>query len=171
MEKEFEVFEIAPFPRRIGAWFIDFLIIFIIWYLATTKDMDKINKLMENLDPEIEGNLEIFIKEVFKLYTIFILKLLFVKTMYYSIVPGIIGRGKTLGKLIFSISMVKRDDLSEISPSRLILREFIGQGLIETILFIPIIISFIFLFSKESRTIHDRLAKTVVIKDTSFIGE
>ena len=133
--------------------------------------MAKINKLMENLDPDVEGNLEIFIEEVFKLYTIFILKLLFTKTLYYTITPAIFGRGKTLGKLIFSISMVNRENLCEISPTRLVLREFVGRGIIETFLIIPGIISFIFLFTKESRTIHDRIANTIVEKDTTFIGE
>ncbi len=101
MEKEFSVFEVAPFPRRIGAWFIDFLIIFIIWYIFTSKDMDKINKLMENLDPDVDGNLEIFIEEVFKLYTIFILKLLFTKNIILYYHSSNLRKREDFGKTYF----------------------------------------------------------------------
>lgn len=164
-------FEIAPFSRRLGAWFIDFLIIMLIWYLVTTKDLEKVDKILETLDPDAQSSLEIFITEIFKLYVIFILKWLFIQTAYYTFLPSIIGQGKTLGKLLFGISMVKRSDLKEISPSRLILREFIARGLVETMLIIPLIISLVFVFTKESQTIHDRISKTVVIRDSTFVEE
>lgn len=167
MNKEFQI---APFPLRIGAWFIDFLLIFLIWYLCTTADVQALDELMKTLDPDVPGALDIFAEEVIKLYLLFIVKLLFVQTVYYTIFPAIFGNGKTLGKLIFGISMVSRKDLSEISASRLMFREFVLRGLLETILIIPLLINIILvIFSKESKTIHDRLAKTIVIKDKSFI--
>ena len=70
MQTNSKMFEIAPFQRRIGAWFIDFLIIFIIWYTLTTKDMERVNKLMETLDPDISENLDVLIEEVFDDYSI-----------------------------------------------------------------------------------------------------
>ncbi|HRT68968.1 MAG TPA: RDD family protein [Bacilli bacterium] len=167
MEKKFEI---APFSHRLGAYFIDFLIVLLFWYVVTIKDLDKVDKLLETINLEQQESLEIFIEGIFKLYVSFILKWLFIQTVYYTLLPSIIGRGKTLGKLLFGISMVDRSNLKEISPSRLILREFIARGLIETILIIPFFISMVLVCIRETRAIHDYIGKTIVIKD-SAVGE
>ncbi|NLH54225.1 MAG: RDD family protein, partial [Acholeplasmataceae bacterium] len=60
---------------------------------------------------------------------------------------------------------VNRSNLEEASASRLIFREFVGRGLLETMLILPHIASmFLVLFRKDSRSLHDLLAGTVVIK-------
>lgn len=166
-----EKFEIAPFSRRLGAYFIDFLIILLFWYIFTTKDLEKVDNLLETTNLDQQGSLEIFIEAIFKLYVSFILKWLFIQTVYHTLLPSIIGRGKTLGKLIFGISMVDRSNLKEISPSKLMLREFIARGIIETIFIIPLFISIIFVFIKETRTIHDYISKTIVIRDSAIREE
>jgi uncharacterized RDD family membrane protein YckC len=158
-------YEIASFKRRFGAFVIDYLIIFLIWYTITKGNLNEVNTLMETLDPEIEGSLEILVTAIFKLYIAFIFKWIIVNTIMYTIFPAIFGDGKTIGKLIFGICVVDSLTFDEVSPSRLIFREFIVRNLLETIFVVPTIISmFLVCFHKESKSIHDLLAKTIVIK-------
>jgi uncharacterized RDD family membrane protein YckC len=58
-----------------------------------------------------------------------------------------------------------------MSPSRLMLREFVGRTLLETLFVIPGIISlFMVLFSKDGKSLRDRLANTIIVQDTSYLG-
>ena len=160
-------YEIASFQRRLGAFVIDYLIIFLIWYLVTTKDLNKINSLMEYLDPAVSGSLEIFVEAIFQLCVAFIFKWIIVSTITYTIFPAIFGNGKSIGKLIFGISVVDDSNFCEISPSKLIFREFVLRNLLETLLIIPTIFSaFLVIFRKDSKSIHDLLAHTIVIKSS-----
>lgn len=169
MEKEYEI---APFSRRLGATFIDYILIFLVWYMITVRDLESVNSLLETLDPNVEGSLDIFVEAIFKMYIAFIFKYIFVKTFFYVVPPAIIGKGKTLGKLLFGLSMVDYYTLKEIKPIRLIYREFVIRGLLETLLIIPNIVTIVFvLFTKKSRGLHDRICKTIVIRDRSFIEE
>jgi uncharacterized RDD family membrane protein YckC len=103
--------------------------------------------------------------------TAFLLKWLFCQTLYYCVLPAIIGNGKTIGKLILRISLVEVATLEEMSPSRLMLREFVGRTLLETLFVIPGIISlFMVLFSKDGKSLRDRLANTIIVQDTSYLG-
>ena len=90
---------------------------------------------------------------------------IFAKLAYYTFVPAIIGDGKTLGKLICGIGVVNVKTLNEITPTRLILREFVGGILVETLLIVPVIVSgIIAMVRDDSRCLHDLIAGTVVIK-------
>ena len=159
--------EIAQTTRRIGAIVIDYIIIFLLWYIFTAKDLTQVDELLKTLDPDIEGNLDIFVEELFGMYVKFILKWLGIQTVIFTLIPAIIGSGKTIGKLIFGIGVVNSETIEEISPSRLIFREFIVRTLFETLLIIPSIISiFMVLIRRDGRSIHDVFAKTTVIKKT-----
>jgi uncharacterized RDD family membrane protein YckC len=51
------------------------------------------------------------------------------------------------------------------------LREFVGRTLLETLFVIPGIISlFMVLFSKDGKSLRDRLANTIIVQDTSYLG-
>lgn len=163
-------YEVAQPSTRIVAFIIDFLAVFLLWYLFTERDLEKVNAFLETLDPAVEGSGDILAEEVSRLYVIFILKFIFVQNLYYTVVPAIIGRGKTLGKLIFGISMLDAGTLKEVAPGKLIVREFLLRCLFETLLVVPSIVSaFLVLFTKNTSAVHDLWAKTVVVKDSSFI--
>lgn len=162
---------IAPKYKRISAFLVDFILVFLLWCFMTNTDLKQVDTLMESLDPTIEGSLDVFIKALFQMLTAFLLKWLFCQTLYYCVLPAIIGNGKTIGKLILRISLVEVATLEEMSPSRLMLREFVGRTLLETLLVIPGIISlFMVLFSKDGRSLRDRLANTIIVQDTSYLG-
>ena len=162
---------IAPKYKRISAFLVDFILVFLLWCFMTNTDLKQVDTLMESLDPTIEGSLDVFIKALFQMLTAFLLKWLFCQTLYYCVLPALIGNGKTIGKLILRISLVEVATLEEMSPSRLMLREFVGRTLLETLFVIPGIISlFMVLFSKGGKSLRDRLANTIIVQDTSYLG-
>jgi uncharacterized RDD family membrane protein YckC len=162
---------IAHKYKRISAFLVDVIWVFLLWCFMTNTDLKQVDTLMESLDPTIEGSLDVFIKALFQMLTAFLLKWLFCQTLYYCVLPAIIGNGKTIGKLILRISLVEVATLEEMSPSRLMLREFVGRTLLETLFVIPGIISlFMVLFSKDGKSLRDRLANTIIVQDTSYLG-
>lgn len=162
----------APKMKRLGSWIIDGGIVFLLWYMLTSGDLEKVNALLAGLDPARAGALDVFAQALFQMLTKFLLKLLFCQTLYYCFVPALLGRGKTIGKLLFRISLVDRRTWGEMSPSRLILREFVGRGLVETLLILPGAVSLgMVLFSADGRSLRDRMARTAVIEDTSYLIE
>lgn len=155
----------ATFGRRLGAYLIDTLFIFLIWYFLTINDMASFNIIMETMDPQVENAFALFVENLFQLYVKFVFKWLFVSTFVFTFPPAIIGDGKTIGKLLFGISVVNLRTGNEIIPLKLILREFIIRNFLESMLVIPFIISaMMVIFRKDSRPIHDLVAGTIVIK-------
>ena len=145
---------IAPKYKRLAAFLVDFILILLLWYLMTTKDLKCVDTLLESLDPLTEGALDRLCQ-----------------SLYFCIFPAILGNGKTLGKLLFRLSLLDAASLEEMSPSRLVLREFVGRTLLETLLILPGIVSlFMLLLSKDGKSLRDRLAGTVVVQDTSYLG-
>lgn len=160
----------APNSKRIGAIIIDFFIVFFLWYLFTIKDLDKVNQLLKVLDPSVPGANDQFAEAIFQMVVAFVLKMIFCQTVYFCLLPAIIGRGKTVGKLLFRLSMVDNVTLKEVSVGKLLLREFVGRTLIENFLIVPAIVSAIMALT-TTKAIHDRIAGTVVVSDTTFIYE
>ena len=162
---------IAPKYKRLAAFLVDFILILLLWYLMTMKDLKRVDTLLESLDPLTEGALDRLAESIFKMATAFLLKWLFCQILYFCIFPAIFGNGKTLGKLLFRLSLLDAASLEEMSPSRLVLREFVGRTLVETLLILPGIVSlFMLLLSKDGKSLRDRLAGTVVVQDTSYLG-
>ena len=162
---------IAPKHRRLAAFIADAILVFLLWYLMTMKDLGRVDTLLESLDPLTEGALDRLAESIFKMATAFLLKWLFCQSLYFCIFPAIFGNGKTLGKLLFRLSLLDAASLEEMSPSRLVLREFVGRTLVETLLILPGIVSlFMLLLSKDGKSLRDRLAGTVVVQDTSYLG-
>ncbi len=162
---------IAPKYKRLAAFLVDFILILLLWYLMTMKDLKRVDTLLESLDPLTEGALDRLAESIFKMVTAFLLKWLFYQSLYFCILPAVLGNGKTVGKLLFRLSLLDAVSLEEMSPGRLVLREFVGRTLVETLLILPGIVSlFMLLLSKDGKSLRDRLAGTVVVQDTSYLG-
>ena len=161
---------IAPKYKRLAAFLLDFVLVFMLWYFMTKGNLKQVDTLMETLDPAVDGALDVFVQALFQMLTAFLLKWLFCQTLYFCILPAILGNGKTLGKLLLRISLLDAGTLDEMSPSRLMLRELVGRTLLETVLIIPGIVSLVMvLFSKNGKSLRDRLANTVSVQDTSYL--
>lgn len=155
----------APKIKRFGAYIIDFFILFVFWYLLTKNDLEKVNVLLETLDPDAVGAADIFAEAIIKLYVSFIFKLMFVEVLYYCLVPAVLGKGRTVGKLIFKINLVSRDTGEELSVPRLFLRELLGRAIIETLFVIPLFVSmFMLLFTEDGKTIRDLLGRSITVE-------
>ena len=155
----------APKIKRFGAYIIDFFILFVFWYLLTKKDLEKVNVWLETLDPDAVGAADIFAEAIIKLYVSFIFKLMFVEVLYYCLVPAVLGKGRTVGKLIFKINLVSRDTGEELSVPRLFLRELLGRAIIETLFVIPFFVSmFMLLFTEDGKTIRDLLGRSITVE-------
>ena len=162
---------IAPKYKRLAAFLVDFILILLLWYLMTMKDLKRVDTLLESLDPLTEGALDRLAESIFKMVTAFLLKWLFYQSLYFCILPAVLGNGKTVGKLLFRLSLLDVVSLEEMTPSRLVLREFVGRTLVETLLVLPGIVSlFMLLLSEDGKSLRDRLAGTVVVQDTSYLG-
>ena len=71
-------------------------------------------------------------------------------------------------KLLFRLSLVDQETGQELSPSRLVLREFVGRSLVEMLLVLPGVVSLgMVLLSSEGRSLRDRIAAAIVIEDGS----
>lgn len=161
---------IAPKYKRLAAFLLDFVLVFMLWYFMTKGNLKQVDTLMETLDPAVDGALDVFVQALFQMLTAFLLKWLFCQTLYFCVLPAVLGNGKTLGKLLLRISLLDAGTLDEMSPSRLMLREFVGRTLLETLLVIPGIISlFMVLLSKNGKSLRDRLANTITVQDTSYL--
>ena len=161
---------IAPKYKRLAAFLLDLVLVFMLWYFMTKGNLKQVDTLMETLDPAVDGALDVFVQALFQMLTAFLLKWLFCQTLYFCILPAILGNGKTLGKLLLRISLLDAGTLDEMSPSRLMLRELVGRTLLETVLIIPGIVSlFMVLFSKNGKSLRDRLANTITVQDTSYL--
>lgn len=156
----------ASKSKRIGSVIVDLMFIIVIWYLMTKSDLNKVNELMKTLDPNVSGSLDVFATAIIKLVIAFVFKFIFVNTLYYCFIPALIGEGRTIGKYLFKLRMVDATTFEEIPALRLILREFVGRGLVEILLMAPLLLSaIIVLFSNKGITIHDMIAKTVVVME------
>ena len=144
----------APRTQRFGAWLIDSALVFLLWYLCTGSDLETVNVLMQTLDPTQPGALDQFAQAIFKMLTAFGLKAAFCQTAYYCLVPALLGRGRTIGKLLLRLRVADAAVPGEVSPSRLVL-----PGLASAVLA---------LFSSEGRTLHDRLSRTIVVQSKGW---
>lgn len=163
-------FETASIARRLSAYIIDVVIIVALVYIASIFLYKPIDNFVHNLGID-ETDFDSLLKyEEFKeLFYRLILNLILawtaIRLVYFTLVPALIGNGRTVGKLVAGIGVVDAITAKEISPSKLMLREFVGRILIETFLVIPGLVSITLAMArKDSKTIRDLLAKTVVIK-------
>ena len=60
---------IAPKHRRLAAFIADAILVFLLWYLMTMKDLGRVDTLLESLDPLTEGALDRLAESIFKMAT------------------------------------------------------------------------------------------------------
>lgn len=163
-------FETASIGRRLAAYLIDAVIIIGLLYLVSILLFNPIDTFVQYLgtnpaDFEDPAEYEKLVQLFYRLILNIGIAWFAIRLVYFTLVPAIIGDGRTVGKLIAGIGVVDIQTLEEISPTRLMLRELIGRNIIETLLIIPGIVSIVVsLVRKDSRGIRDLMAKTVVIK-------
>ena len=163
-------FESASLGKRVIAFVIDILLVTGIWFiisLAFFKEIDAFMTVVGTQENDFNNpeTLNKFKDLVTELYLKLIICWIMVKGCYYALTAAIIGNGRTIGKWIMNIGVVDRNTLEEISPTKLFLREFIYRGILETLLIIPYFISIgLCFFRDDSRSLHDILAHSVVIK-------
>ncbi len=171
-EKFYEeiTFETASIARRLAAYLIDALIIIAIVYIISIFLFREIDAFVATLGTNEQDfndlvKYEKFVELFYKLILNIFISWISARLIYFTLVPAILGSGRTVGKLVTGIGVVDLNTLKEMSPSKLMLREAVGRILVETILIIPGIISMIIpLFRNDARTIRDLIAKTVVIR-------
>lgn len=73
-------------------------------------------------------------------------------------------KGQTVGKKIFGIKIVKRDDLQNGGFVTNVLLRAIVNALIGFMPFYDLV-DILFIFTEEKRCLHDRIAGTIVIKE------
>lgn len=83
--------------------------------------------------------------------------------MLYSLVATLIFRGQTIGKKLMHIK-VSHSGKVPLTKGSIIIREFLGKILINSIPIIPLISMFTILFTKEHKALHDILADTIVVE-------
>lgn len=163
-------FESANFIRRMIAYLIDLLLIIVVWYMFTSKFYTEINLFVETLGDEVDDFYNYLLYQEFRdLFWRLLMNLYLVwfavQTVYFMLVPALLGDGRTVGKMLAGIGTVDAKTLDEASPTKLFIREFVVRGLLEFVLIIPGIVSvFIAFFREDSKSLHDIIAKTVVIK-------
>ena len=82
---------IAPKYKRLAAFLLDFVLVFMLWYFMTKGNLKQVDTLMETLDPAVDGALDVFVQALFQMLTAFLLKWLFCQTLYFCILPAILG--------------------------------------------------------------------------------
>lgn len=163
-------YESANFIRRMLSYLIDLLLIIVVWYLITKGFYKELDQFMETLGDQSNDFYDFMLYDQFrnlfwKLLMDLYLVWIGVQTLYFMLVPAFLGDGRTVGKMVAGIGTVDAKTLDEASPTKIFIREFIARGLIETVFIIPGIVSFFVAFFREdSKSLHDLIAKTVVIK-------
>lgn len=170
---EKQTYESANLIRRLCAYAIDVVLMICIWYIFIEFVFNlfgPIDAFVQSFDPS-DQNLEDliqytqFVELFWRLIFHLFLTWIGVNLVYFTLVPAIIGDGRTVGKMLAGIGVVHLETLEEVSPTRLILREFVGRTLIEHVFIIPTLVSIIFAVVRDDgKMIHDLIAKTVVIK-------
>ena len=92
---------IAPKYKRLAAFLVDFILILLLWYLMTMKDLKRVDTLLESLDPLTEGALDRLAESIFKMATAFLLKWLLVRNRTPPAQPA--GCGKLGGNVAESV--------------------------------------------------------------------
>lgn len=81
--------------------------------------------------------------------------------IFYSLSTSLLFEGQTVEKKFMHIK-VCHSDTSQATAGYIFSREFLGKVLINSIPFLPIILIFTILFTKEHKALHDMLADTIV---------
>ena len=167
---------IATINRRVGAGLVDYLLLNMVigigfFSTMTLQSIDKLNSVFQSElslltsanQPENTQTLQAIFASIPQTTLMTVGVLVLALTILQMSLIAV--RGQTIGKILFNTRIV--DEVSGLKTTtfrsvllRSVLAKYVGYNLISSILFI---VDFIFLFTKNHRTLHDRLAKTVVV--------
>ncbi len=171
--------KLAGIGQRIGAGLIDFMILYMTTQImfSTSMSVETINAIQakyvvmtQSFFADSKHDFGALAHEVFALLPASTLRVVLFTALIVTLIQIILiaTRGQTLGKMILNIKIVDEVTLEKTTFFRSVLLrsvlvKYLGYYFISILLFV---IDFGFLFSKKNRTVHDRLAKTLVIKVT-----
>lgn len=143
-------YESAKWSKRLIAFIFDILLVITIWTLLNINNFKTMFDFVKSVSDKMIDSAEVL--EKFKLlyyqfYTKLILYLILTTTLYYTLIPALLGKGKTFGKLICSLGVIRYGTDKEPNPTRLVLRELVGRSIIEYTLALPFIVNLFFNFS------------------------
>jgi uncharacterized RDD family membrane protein YckC len=167
---------IAPVGRRLGAALIDYMLLNFAIGIAffSTMSLDSLTKLNATFSAELD-----LISKSAKTDTTQLLKSIMasipeptliavgISVLILTLIQVwlIASRGQTIGKILLKIKIV--DEISGEKSTflrsvvlRSVLVKYIGYNIVGSLLFF---VDLVFLFTKQNRTLHDRLAKTLVV--------
>jgi uncharacterized RDD family membrane protein YckC len=136
----------APFPLRIAAAAVDYMVVFMVPLSALAIS----DLLSDRAHPPSIGAWGWLLALIVFIVNCIALPLLF---------------GRTLGKWLFGLTIVT-DDGGSLSLGRIIIRNVFGYFLIPATLGIGFLVA---AFSTKGRSLHDLIAKTVVIRGSKRI--
>ncbi len=167
---------LAHIGRRISAALIDYVLLNMVMGIGffSTMTVDSITKLNATFQSELNtltSNTQQDSIQIFKVISASIPQTtlttvgLLVLVLMILQMTLIASRGQTIGKILLSIRIVDETSGRKTTALRSVLLrsvlvKYIGYNLVSSLLFF---VDFIFLFTKNNRTLHDRLAKTVVV--------
>ncbi|MCS7180331.1 MAG: RDD family protein [bacterium] len=160
----------AGFVERFIALFIDlivFLCLYSIMKVFILKVIPSVD-IMENLVPSIQT--EIYTFDFFYNYFAFLLRsfilfiIFFIFLIFYEIF--LVGKfGATLGKMIMGIKIVDENG-NKISYGTAFIREILIKVVFYFLIFFIAGLGYLWaLWDKKKQTWHDKIAKTIVIKE------
>lgn len=168
--------EFAGIKRRIFALLIDVAVLLCACLLlAVVIDNPTSNQILRDFYNKVKDvglTFESVIKMLSDLSTgqgaLYFLFFLLFYVGYFSVLPIITG-GRTLGKYIFRIRVVKLNE-TRVTFGTLFLREVLSKCVLgfTTLGIIYIISLYYAITSKGYRTVHDRMANTLVVKEKYF---
>ncbi|GAC1376049.1 MAG: RDD family protein [Aquirhabdus sp.] len=167
---------IAPVGRRLGAALIDYLLLNVSIGIAffSTMTLDSLNKLNTAFSAELE-----LLSKSSKADSTQLMKMMMnsipettlaavgMTVLILTLIQVwlIASRGQTIGKILQKIKIVdetsgEKSTFLRSVMLRSVLVKYIGYNIVGSLLFF---VDLAFLFTKQNRTLHDRLAKTLVV--------
>ncbi len=167
---------LANVGRRISAALVDYILLNMVIGIGffSTMTTESIKKLNDTFQSELtnvtssvqQDNMQI-LQTIYAsipqntLATVGLLVLI-LTTLQMALIAS---RGQTIGKILFNIRIVDETSGRKTTALRSVLLrsvlvKYIGYNLISSLLFF---VDFVFLFTKNNRTLHDRLARTLVV--------
>jgi hypothetical protein len=102
--------------------------------------------------------------------------------VFYSTFCAYIFDGKTVGKKLMGLRMILKDPGSEPEDEEqkkawqkknnlhIFVREVVGKVLLNSIPVFPVISFFTMIFTKERKTLHDMMGKTIVVQEVPTVN-
>lgn len=168
---------LASVGQRVGAAVIDFLLLYFTMQIVFSMSMSpeaitalqaKNSALLAGLMSNNPQDTTAFLHSFWNSFPAEVLRNIIIVFVLVTLVQVVLiaKYGQTIGKMLLKIKIVDGTTFEKTTPFRSVLLrsvlfKYIGYNAIGPLLLIA---DFCFLFTDQKRSLHDRLAKTVVIK-------